>query len=522
MRRINILFVLLLTVSTARAYDIKFNGIYYDVVPKAKMAKVVIGDDHYRGEVTIPETIVYEGVTCSVTSMANAVFKDCDVTKVWLPDGITEISYTAFENCYNLISVRLPANLERISTRAFDHCESLQVIEFPSSLKEIEYRAFWRCLKIPSIMLPDGLETLGEGAFYDCPGVISVHLPRSLSVIPKDAFYNCKFEAVDIHDGIKEIRDRAFCSTGLKTIVIPETVRELGSEVFMSCADLVSVQLPNNMTELPTGIFRGCKNLKTIHIPEGVTTIGQYAFAETGFDNIDMIPQGVKYLNYAFMNCPNMTTVTIPEGTEFISYGEFMGCENLHTIILPASVKEILGQAFGNCTSLQEIRFEHITSIGYEAFLHCNSFTSLELPLVEELGISAFKGCSNLKNVVLGRNMKKFIGYSVFEQCKSLEDFYCYAEVLPEIPEGDKYTIFRDSYVNYATLHVPAAAIEAYRSTSPWSDFGSIVPIETGVEQVASDKSQVTSEEWYTLEGIRVAQPRKGVYIHNGKVVVIK
>ncbi len=169
------------------------------------------------------------------------------------------------------------------------------------------------------------------------------------------------------------------------------------------------------MTELPTGMFRGCKNLKTIHIPEGVTTIGQYAFAETGFDNIDMIPQGVKYLFNAFMNCPNMTTVTIPEGTEFISYGEFMGCENLHTIILPASVKEIKGQAFANCTSLKEISFEHITSIGNEAFMLCNSFTSLELPLVEELGISAFKGCSNLKTVALGPNMKKFIGYSVFE-----------------------------------------------------------------------------------------------------------
>ena len=58
-----------------------------------------------------------------------------------------------------------------------------------------------------------------------------------------------------------------------------------------------------------------------------------------------------------------------------------------------------------------------------------------------------------------------------------MEDFYCYAEVLPEIPEGDKYTIFRDSYVNYATLHVPASAIETYRSTYPWSDFGTFVAL---------------------------------------------
>lgn len=458
-------------------YDAKIGGIYYKIVTKAKMATVVIGKNHYSGVIRIPETIEYEGVTCTVTSMVNAVFRECDVTQVYLPDGITEISYTAFENCWNLEYVKLPARLEKIGVRSFCNCSKLTKLDLPSTLKEIGNRAFWNCYDLASIPLPDNIETLEEGAFYNCKSLASIHIPKALTVIPKDAFVGCKFDAVEIHNGIREIKDGAFCATGLKSIVIPETLRELGREVFMNCVDLVSVQLPNNMIELPTSIFRGCKNLKTIHIPEGVTTIGQYAFAETGFDNIDMIPKGVKYLNYAFMNCPNMTTVKIPEGTEFISSGEFMGCENLHTIILPASVKEILGQAFANCASLKEISFEHITSIGYEAFSGCSSFTSVDLPHVEELGIGAFQGCSNLKKIVLGSSIKKFTGYSVFAQCKSMEDFYCYAEVLPEIPEGDKYTIFRDSYVNYATLHVPASAIETYRSTYPWSDFGTFVAL---------------------------------------------
>ena len=61
-----------------------------------------------------------------------------------------------------------------------------------------------------------------------------------------------------------------------------------------------------------------------------------------------------------------------------------------------------------------------------------------------------------------------------YEDCKNIENLYCSAEKVP-------YTYadpFKDAYVEYATLHVPAASLEAYKSTAPWSSFGKIVALE--------------------------------------------
>ena len=544
MKKILFTLVFLLVSITTGAYDVKIDGIYYDVLLKGKIATVVKGEDRYSGEVTIPETIEYEGVTCTVTALDTHVFEGCNVTKVWFPDGITLISSYTFENCKYLESVRLPAKLEAIGSRAFYNCEKLSSLELPSSLKWIGSRAFcycsqltsltlpqslntimeyafMNCKNLTSITLPDALEVLEEGVFSGCNSITSINIPKSLTIIPKDAFCGCKFKSVEIPNNIKTIGERALASTSIESIVIPESVTTFGPAVFSGCIDLASVKLPDNMTEIPIRFFWGCRSLKEIQIPESVTSIGQYAFADTGFDNIDFIPADIKDLKYVFSECKNLTTLTIPDGVDYISEGEFSDCVNLHTVVLPSSVKTIHNYAFSGCTALKEINLDHLTLITSRVFDGCISLEAVDMPLVEEIWQSAFQGCHGLKTITLGASIKSLMP-SAFGQCESLEDFYCYAEVLPEIPERDRYSLFKDSYVEYSTLHVPASAIELYRSTSPWSSFGSIVPIETGVEQVTSDKSQVTSEEWYTLEGIRVAQPRKGVYIHNGKVVVIK
>ena len=74
------------------------------------------------------------------------------------------------------------------------------------------------------------------------------------------------------------------------------------------------------------------------------------------------------------------------------------------------------------------------------------------------------------------------IGDRAFAECKYIENVYCYAE---EVPSAGS-SVFYDSNINNATLHVPASAIEAYKTTEPWSDFGTIKAIEDadGVESV--------------------------------------
>ena len=90
------------------------------------------------------------------------------------------------------------------------------------------------------------------------------------------------------------------------------------------------------------------------------------------------------------------------------------------------------------------------------------------------IGKKAFLNCSSLSSIIIPNSVSN-IGSEAFALCKKIEDVYCYAENIPWIISDD---IFKDSYIEYATLHVPASVIDIYKSTEPWSRFGTIKPIE--------------------------------------------
>lgn len=92
---------------------------------------------------------------------------------------------------------------------------------------------------------------------------------------------------------------------------------------------------------------------------------------------------------------------------------------------------------------------------------------------VTSIGESAFEDCPALTSVNIGNGVKN-IYEQAFANCAELTDVYCYAENVP----STKYNVFNNSDIRKATLHVPAASIEQYKATAPWSDFGTIVAID--------------------------------------------
>ena len=134
------------------------------------------------------------------------------------------------------------------------------------------------------------------------------------------------------------------------------------------------------------------------------------------------------------------------------------------------------------------------------------------------IGDWAFYECSSLTTIVLPKSVKNIYG-EAFANCPELLDVYCYAESVP----STKADAFDGSYIEYATLHVPASAINSYKANAPWSSFGTIVCLtdeDMGIEQLTNDNSQQTI---YDLCGRRVDNPVKGgIYIVGGKKMMIK
>ena len=134
------------------------------------------------------------------------------------------------------------------------------------------------------------------------------------------------------------------------------------------------------------------------------------------------------------------------------------------------------------------------------------------------IGESAFRGCRSLTAITLPKSVD-YILDNAFSNCPELTDVYCYAEEVP----STKSNAFDGSYPKYATLHVPASAINSYKDTAPWSSFGTIVCLtdeDMSIEQLTNDNSQQTI---YDLCGRRVTDIEKGgIYIVGGKKVIIK
>ena len=92
---------------------------------------------------------------------------------------------------------------------------------------------------------------------------------------------------------------------------------------------------------------------------------------------------------------------------------------------------------------------------------------------VTSIGRSAFDGCKGLTSINIPDSVTS-IGDHAFADCKRLADVYCHAGNVP----STERIVFDYSYIRKATLHVPAASIEQYKTTEPWSNFGTIVAID--------------------------------------------
>ena len=276
------------------------------------------------------------------------------------------------------------------------------------------------------------------------------------------------------------------------------SVTSIGNYAFSGCTSLTSITIPSSVTSIEGIAFNGCTSLTSVTIPSSVTSIGSSAFRNCTSLTSVTIPSSVTSIeSVAFYGCTGLTTITIPSSVTSIESYAFYGCTGLTSVTIPSSVTTIGDDAFFGCTSLTSVTIpSSVTSIGRYAFYGCTGLTSVTIPSsVTSIRESAFKGCTGLTSVTIPSSVT-YIGESAFKGCTELKDVYCYAEKALRTYSS----LFEGSYIEYSTLHVPASAIESYRTTAPWSGFGKIVALD-GEEPVVPEPEQCATPTIYYNSG---------------------
>lgn len=347
--------------------------LFYNYIPKGKVAEVKSIASDFKGDLTIPSAVTHEGETYTVTKIGDR----------------------AFSNSSGLTSVTIPKSVTTIGTSAFYGCTGLIFVTIPNSVTSIGESTFSGCSKLSSIAIPNSVTIINSYTFMGCSSLASVNIPNSVTSIGYSAFSNCK---------------------GLTTVAIPNSVTNIADGAFSGCSGLTSVRIPNSVTSIGSNAFSNCTGLTSVSIPSGVTSLS------------------------GFSGCTGLTSITIPNSVTSINSYAFQGCTGLTSVTIPNSVSWI------------------------------NDY--------------AFQGCSKLKSVTIGNNVRS-ISYAAFANCSELTDVYCMAEKLSNEQWGNEglYTApdaFNESYIEYATLHVPAAALNNYKNTEPWKKFQNKIALDSG------------------------------------------
>lgn len=187
----------------------------------------------------------------------------------------------------------------------------------------------------------------------------------------------------------------------------------------------------------------------------------------------------------AFVDCGELTSVTIPEGVASICNSAFLDCKALKSVTISKSVTDIGYDPFLNCINLTTIKVAN-GNPKYDSRNNCNAIIetatntlafgckNTTIPKsVTSIKEGAFESCSGLTTITIPKSVTS-IGECAFADCENLRDVVCLAEQVPTTPVN----AFEDTPISEATLHVPAASIEAYRAAKPWSLFENIVPIK--------------------------------------------
>ena len=354
---------------------------------------------------------------------------------------------------------------------------------------------------ITSIIIEEGVTTIADGAFEECANVASVSIPASVTSIGGSAFSQAGTSATTM---------------------------------------TVTIAAGSNLATIGGDAFSFCSSLETITIPSSVTTIGMRAFVMSGLTSVTL-SDGLKVIDgRAFMMCP-MTTITIPASVTSIGESAFKWCSDLATVTLNSN--PFIGEdAFTDIADGAAVTMNLTANAagGAKWATFYNKLYSFEA----DANTQVFKAGLSGTSITLYEVTDKIVDAGIAVVLKSTDNpvmtlttsassnsdsnsLEGVSDAAGTTSDGTMYVLNNGTkgvgfykLTSGKTLGVGKAYLYYDSSTAP--GFFGFEDGTTNISTTNFTNDTNISGEYFNLAGQRVAQPTKGLYIVNGKKVVIK
>jgi hypothetical protein len=508
-------------------------------------AKVTsIGESAFEGCEALA-TITMSGE--KLTTIDKAAFKGTAITAFEVPATVTSIGESAFEGCKSLATFTFAtraddgAALATIGTYAFKDCEALTAIDLSSkkyTFDAIPAHWFDGCKALKEIKLSENIKGISEGAFQDC-----VIEELDLSGVNAEFYY--LFKIFGARDAKKP--------NPLKSIILPESLKKIFENVFDYSA-LTEITLPASLTaDIPAQAFYYCTKLKTVNYePTSVATAK--AFNEEAFLGCTPFVKINTNSFYFAANTPVVeptnATFGVADDLAVTPVQDKANKNNYYAKICPKMNIQISKAALGDAKlysvyvdegiayfqALKVKEGNYVIAAGQHAILKAKSDATVEFEINTATAPKTYGSIQEDKIFSVNEDVKTadFQGGTVTIKYVSAADLslsnvpfvngkdYVYALTNSKNSGGFGFTYYKGATLKAGAFFIVSrlAPSKEGRIETVWLDEDGNVESEA----TAINKIQSNTEDGaiYNLQGVRVNNAKKGIYIKNGKKYIMK
>ncbi len=430
-------------------------------------------------------------------------YKMSDLKEITLPASLKTVGEEAFSGCTGINAITIYAPVPpAVNANIFEGIDRPSTALWVPYDNVLAYRTaeVWKDFDIQMLPQAEYTGKCGENAFWTytvATRTLRIHGTGAMTYNSEYEVFAPDVDTLVIDNGITEIAQTGeYGDTfgNLKSLkAVKWNVKNMrGISWFSSDNELrkniTYLEFGSEVELIPDYI---CMNMgvRNIIVPEGVKEIGEVAFSYCeSLEHVTLPSTLLAIGNYAFLSDASLQEIVLPDGLTSIGDDAFGNCRSLTSLILPATLQTIGSSAFSGCESLTEVVIsEGVTSLAIQMFSSCYSLKSLVIPEgISVLPSHIFTDCISLETIELPSTLTKIENYAFmcWRAESSLAHITCHALTPPEL--DDNYKPFK-TYDAQLTVH--CSCEQLYREHAQWSKFAfaECIEDETAVDDLSGD-----------------------------------